>query len=121
MFTVSLSSAAPAGGVTVNYVSANSTATAGSDYTAVNSSITIPQGQTSGTITVNTADDSLDENAETFTVTISSPTKATLGSPTVGTATLNDNDPTPTINANNPTAVVEGTNLVFTLTLSAVS
>jgi hypothetical protein len=34
---------------------------------------------------------------------------------------LNDNDATPTINANNPTAVVEGTNIVFTLTLSAVS
>ena len=50
-FTVSLSAAYDVP-VTVNYATANGTATAGSDYQAASGTLTIPAGQTSGTITV---------------------------------------------------------------------
>jgi hypothetical protein len=66
--------------VTVSYNTANGTAIAGSDYTAVvGGSVTIPAGSTTNTFTVTTTDDTIDENnGETFTVTLSGPTNATL-------------------------------------------
>src|SRR5207249_1084820 len=50
-FTVSLSAAFNQT-VTVSYATADGTATAGSDYQAAGGTLTIPAGQTSGTITV---------------------------------------------------------------------
>jgi len=78
-YTVTLSAASGLP-VTVSYNTANGTAIAGSDYTAVvGGSVTIPAGSTTNTFTVTTTDDTLDENnGETFTVTLSSPTNATL-------------------------------------------
>jgi Calx-beta domain len=106
--------------VTVNYTSTNGTAGAGSDYTAVTSSVTIPAGATGASVSVTTTNDSLDENAETFTLTLSSPTNATLGT-SVATATLQDDDTAPTVSINSPVAVVEGNTVGFTISLSAVS
>ena len=57
---------------TATWSTANGTATAGSDYTAVSSgTLTITAGSTSANITVTVTDDSADEKAETFTVTLS--------------------------------------------------
>src|SRR5262249_27389221 len=74
-FTVSLSVAYDVP-VTVNYATANGTATAGSDYQADSGTLTIPAGQTSGTITVLVNGDRLAESNETFAINLSSPTNA---------------------------------------------
>jgi len=75
-FTVNLSraSAIP---VAVNYTTVSGTAT-GNDYTATSGTLTIEAGSTSGTITVNIANDGVSEENETFTVLLSSPADATI-------------------------------------------
>ena len=57
--------------LTINYQSADNTALAASDYTAVNSSLTILSGATSGQITVNVTGDQLVELDEQFFVDLS--------------------------------------------------
>ena len=91
-FTVNLSSA-PASAVTVNYATANGTATtADNDYQPATSFITIPAGSTSGVITVNVVGDTKVETNETFTVTLTSAVGGTLGSPIVATGTILNDD-----------------------------
>ena len=78
--------------VTVNYATANGTAAAGSDYTTTNGTLTFAPGETSKTINVPITNDSTVESSETFTVSLSSPTNATLGATTTHTYTINDDD-----------------------------
>ena len=66
-FTVSLSRATSRT-VTVNYVTANGTATAGSDYTRVNGSLTFNAGETAKTVSVPIIDDTVEDDGETFTL-----------------------------------------------------
>ncbi len=68
---VTLSRAAPAGGLTlaVSYGYSGSSATA-ADTGAPPTAVTVPQGRTAATLSVPTAQDALLEGAETFTVTI---------------------------------------------------
>lgn len=80
MFSLSLTSPAGAGGVTVNYATADGTATAGSDYAAVTTgSATIPAGSTSVTISINVTGDTTSEANETFFVNITGATGANVG------------------------------------------
>ena len=74
-FTVTLSAAATFP-VTVNYATANGTATAGSDYTAASGTLTFAPGQTSKPITVTVNGDTAVEPNETFFVNLSAPTNA---------------------------------------------
>ena len=78
--------------VTVSYATANDTATAGTDYTAASGTLTIAAGDTSGTISVSITEDGVDEDDETFTVSLSNPQNATLGSPASSTVTITDDD-----------------------------
>lgn len=78
--------------VTVNVATADGTATAGDDYTAVSETVTIAAGTTRASVQIPTTDDDADEGSETFTVTLSDPSGATLGSPTTATVTIIDND-----------------------------
>ncbi len=81
--------------VTLTWSTSDGSATAGADYTGQNSqTLTIPTGQQSAMLTVQTTEDSEDENDETFTVTLSNPANATLGDDT-GEATIEDNDDAP--------------------------
>ncbi|WP_420633094.1 Calx-beta domain-containing protein [Candidatus Palauibacter sp.] len=89
-FTVSLS-ATSSQQVTVAYATSGGTATSGTDFTAQSGTLTFAANETSKTVSVATTDDSVDEENETFTLTLSSPTNATLGSATA-TGTINDND-----------------------------
>ena len=57
--------------VTVNYGTANGTATAGSDYNAVSGKLTFARGETSKTILVPVLGDRLAEQDETFSVKLS--------------------------------------------------
>ena len=89
-FTVSLS-AASSRQVTVQYATSGGTATSGTDFTAQSGTLTFAANETSKTVSVATTDDSVDEEDETFTLTLSSPANATLGDATA-TGTINDND-----------------------------
>ncbi|MGE5175879.1 MAG: Calx-beta domain-containing protein, partial [Hyphomicrobiales bacterium] len=91
-FTVALSAAYSAP-VTIGYHTVDGTATvADNDYQAVTSTITIPAGSTSGTITVNVIGDTKAEADETFQVQLTSATNGMLGSPSVSTATILNDD-----------------------------
>ena len=87
--------------VTVDYatsVGTGQTATSGADFTAANGTLTIPAADATdtGTIEVQTTDDNTEEDDETFTLTISNPTNATLGTKTAATGTIEDDDGTTT-------------------------
>ena len=90
-FTVNLS-AVSGSSVTVNYKTSDGSATvADNDYQAATSSIVIPGGSPSGTITVLVNGDTKCEPDETFHVTLTGATNGTIGSPSVSTGTiLND-------------------------------
>ncbi|MDP2901989.1 MAG: ExeM/NucH family extracellular endonuclease [Methylovulum sp.] len=63
------------------------------DYTLSGSTITIPNGQTTGTVTFTVVDDATIEGSETATVTISSPSAGiTLGATTTQNIAITDND-----------------------------
>lgn len=83
----------PASGVTatVNYATANVTATAPSDYTAASGTLTFTPGQTTQNVNVTILGDTTFEPDETFTVTLSAPSNATLGN-AVGTGTIQNDD-----------------------------
>ncbi len=118
-FTVLLSPASSQT-VTVQYATAPGTATAGSDYTTANGTLTFAPGQTSQNISVLVLGDLLFEPTETFNVNLSNPTNATLGN-SQGVGTIIDNDSPPTISVND-VAILEGhagtKTAVFTISLS---
>ncbi|MBV8516018.1 MAG: right-handed parallel beta-helix repeat-containing protein [Acidobacteria bacterium] len=121
-FVVSLSNPS-AQTVTVNYTTVNGTAIAGSDYTAQSGTLTFAPGTTVQTIPVSVLGDALNEASETFTVTLSSPTNATIAT-TTGTGTIGNDDPQPSLSIGS-VAKAEGnsgsTSFVFPVTLSAPS
>ncbi len=94
--TVTLSTASPVT-VTVDYTTANGTATAGSDYTAQSGTLTFAPGVTTQLISVPIADDLSDEPNETFSVTLRGPSGARLGTIPSTTVTITDDDAPPTV------------------------
>lgn len=92
-FSVTLS-AASGRAISVDYDSSDGTAMAGSDYTAVSGSVSFAAGEASKNITVNVIDDDLNEESENFTVSLSNPANATLGT-AIGTGVIVDNDGPP--------------------------
>lgn len=121
-FMVTLS-AASGQTVTVDYATADGTAIAGVDYTAVSGTLTFAPGVATQTISVDVIGDGAFENDETFMVTLSAPTNATIATAT-GTGTITNDDIIPSISIND-VSVVEGntgtSSAVFTLSLSAPS
>lgn len=109
--------------VTVNYATGNGTATAGSDYAATNGTLTFSPGELTETIDVPVTGDNAEEADETFNVTLSAPTNATLGDGTgVGTIQNDDRDPAVSVS---DASVAEGNadtrNAAFAVTLSEAS
>jgi hypothetical protein len=121
-FTVTLSTASTLT-VTVDYSTANGTATAGFDYTSVNGTLTFLPGETTKTVNVPIINDTLDEASETYFVNLSNASNSVVLD-NQGQGTITDNDAAPTISIND-VSVAEGdagtTNANFTVTLSAVS
>ena len=109
---------------TVDYSVTDGTATgSGTDYTLASGTATITAGSTTATITLSVTDDVLDEEDETIEVTLSSPVNASLGTTSVYTYTIEDNDDAPTIGFSSTTSTVgegDGTATV-TVQLSAES
>jgi hypothetical protein len=88
-YTVTLSQASNQT-VSVNYATANGTATAGSDYTATIGTLTFAPGVTTQVINIPILNNSLNEANEIFTLALSSPTNAALGTQTAATTTITD-------------------------------
>src|SRR6185369_10808293 len=122
VLTVNLS-AASALPVSVNWATANGTASAPSDYLANSGTLTIATGQTTGTITVVVNGDTLNEADETFFVNLSNAANASIGD-AQGVVTIANDDALPQLTINNVT-LAEGntgtTNAVLTVSLSAAS
>ena len=91
VFTVSLQAPFPTP-VTVDYATANGTATAGSDFTATQGTITFAPGVSVKTIVVPVIDDTTTEPTETFTFNLSNSVGGTIADGQA-VVTIQDNDP----------------------------
>ena len=80
------------GPVSVDFATANITATAGADYVVTNGTLFFPANVNRQNLTVPILNDGLVENTETFRVTLSNPTNATLRSPSMANVQVYDND-----------------------------
>jgi hypothetical protein len=93
-FVIALSQPA-ATEITVDVSSADATASAPDDYTALPlTTVTFAAGETSQTVAIAIQDDTLPEGDETFTLTLSNPVNAVLGAATA-TGTITDDEPSP--------------------------
>ena len=92
-FDVSLDRAA-ARAVTVDYATADGTATAGADYTATSDTLSFAAGETAKTVLVPVLDDAHDEGIETLTLTLSNARGALLDAATA-TGRIVNTDPMP--------------------------
>ncbi len=120
-FTVTLDSAATAT-VTVEWATSDGTATAGTDYTAGSGTLTFGAGDSSRTVSVTVLGDEVDEPDETFTVTLTNPSGATLGDATAtGTITNDDDDPTVTLVLTPDTITEDGGASALSATLDHAS
>ena len=121
-FTVQLTGATEKT-VTVSYATSTvsgDTATSGTDFTAVSATtLTFTAGVTTQSFTVVTKLDTVDEENETFTVTLSSASNATIDDST-GTGTITDNDNTSMLSITDDSAD-EGDALSFVVSLSPAS
>ncbi len=89
-FNASLSSAI-ANAVTVDFTTSDGTALSASDYTATTATLTIPAGNTTGTISVSIGADATQfEASETFTLSLSNAVNAVLGVAVATGSILND-------------------------------
>ena len=123
--TLTVSLSAPSGQtVTVNYATANGTATAPSDYASRTGTLTWPPGQRTKTVVVKARGDALSEIDEAFFVNLSNVANATIADGQ-GIATITDDDPLPTLSITD-VSVVEGAagataSVILTVSLSAPS
>jgi hypothetical protein len=97
--TVTVERVSPHLGARVDYTTVNGTATAGSDFTPQTGTLVFAVGETSKTITISLADDTVVEPSESFSVALSSPvpelgTTATLAAASTTISVVND-DATP--------------------------
>jgi hypothetical protein len=90
-FALTLSASTPLP-VSISYATANGTATAPADFTAANGTVTFAPGETSKTIQVTVVGDAVYEPDETFTVGLSNPVNATIGTGSA-TGTIQNDDP----------------------------
>ena len=85
------------GAVAVTFATRNGTALAGSDYSAINQTVSFANGDTADkTVNVAIIDDQIFEGNQTINLALSSPTGgASLGAPSSALLTIVDNDPAP--------------------------
>ena len=92
-FAVTLDRAATTA-VTVDYATADGTATAGADYTATSGVLTFAVGEDRKTIEVAVLDDAIDEGNETLTLALSNAAGASIADG-LATGTIRNTDPLP--------------------------
>ena len=121
-YAVSLS-IEPGSGVTVDYATSNGTATAGSDYTAESGTLTFTRDSwnTPQTVNVPITNDRVDDDDETFTFTLSNPTRGTSlssSASSVNTTIVDDDTSGVTVSKTNLT-VPEGGSDEYTVVLDS--
>ena len=108
--------------VSVDYATADGTAAAGADYTAMSSTLVIPAGQTRGTIRVPITDDDVDEADEMFTLALRRPRFASLrGSDATATGKIADDDGLPSLAVADVSAAEDAGSVTFEVALGAAS
>ncbi|MBK8399215.1 MAG: Ig-like domain-containing protein [Leptospiraceae bacterium] len=108
---------------TIDYAVTGGTATA-ADFTLASGTLTFTGGgATTQNISLNIANDSLDELDETIIITLSNPIGAILGATPSLTYTITDDDPTPTVQFTtvSQSIVESGGSILVTAQLSAIS
>ena len=94
-FAVTLGRAS-ASTVTVDYATADGTATAGEDYETASGTLSFAPGETAKTVSVPVLDDAHDEGGETFTLTLSNPSGGNAWlEDASATGTIENTDPMP--------------------------
>jgi hypothetical protein len=84
------------GPASVHFATANGSAKAGSDYTAVSKTVSFAAGDPQETVSIPIKNDKVHEKSETVLLSLSGPSAgATLGSPHSATLTIVDNDRRP--------------------------
>ncbi|MDY6790175.1 MAG: PilC/PilY family type IV pilus protein [Thermodesulfobacteriota bacterium] len=117
-FTVMLANAPGDTDVSIDYATADGTAAAGSDYSTTSGTLTIVAGDTTGTISVPIADDTLYEVAETFNVNLTGCSGNGNITDNQGIGTINDNGDTYNASLEASKSVSENAGTVaFTVTL----
>ena len=111
------------GTVTVNYATADGSATTPSDYTSTSGTLIFNDGETSKSISIPIIDDNVPEGSQAFTISLSNPTGgAVLGNIFKTQLSIQDND-YPTVSIDDVTQA-EGNNgttaFTFTITSSDV-
>lgn len=108
--------AASTGTVTVNYALTGGSATSGVDFTLSSGTLSFAVGETVKAIPIAITSDAAIESNETITLSLSSPTGATLGGITAHTATITDDDtPVVSIVATDADAAESGDGASFTI------
>ncbi|MCG8359643.1 MAG: FecR domain-containing protein, partial [Kiloniellales bacterium] len=123
-FVVSLDQADPDDAVTIDFTVSFAGPGAGNadagDLTvpSLTGTVTIPAGETSATIDVETFDDALIEGAESFTVTLSNPSANAVLADDTATGTIQDDEPVQATLSIGDAEVTEGGTLFFEVTSS---
>lgn len=104
--------------LTVNFT-LSGTAVAGTDYTNPGTSVTIAAGQTTATLAITPIDNTLVDGTRTVTLSLSTSANYTLGTTTIDTVNIADNDtttlPVVTVVATQPNAAEPSTSGQWTL------
>jgi thermitase len=97
------------GDLVVSYAVSGS-ATSGSDYASLGTSVTIPSGADSATVTLRPVDDGIIEGSETVVLTLAAGISYSVGTAKAATVTIHDNDfpPVVTVAATTAAAAEEG-------------
>ncbi|WP_273272658.1 Calx-beta domain-containing protein [Maribacter polysiphoniae] len=123
-FTVDLGAVNGTGSaITVNFNLSGSAANI-LDYANIGTSVSIDNGQQTGTVTIDPVDDSLVEGSETVTLTLDTGTGYVIGTPSSATVNITDNDNyTASITATDNIATEAGTtnNGTFTVDLGEIN
>ena len=91
VFALEVTGAAPQADVSVDYALASGSAVAGTDYSDVSGTLTIPAGARHATVTVPLVDDAVVEDAESFSLRLSNPAGMILAA-TSATGNIADDD-----------------------------
>ena len=118
-FTVQLNVASSLA-ATVDWTTADGTATQGTDYEETTGTLTFDALQTEQTITVPLLDDAVDEADETFTIALTNAANATLDD-AEATGTITDDDAAPALTIADAQAAEGDREITFAVTLGAAS
>ncbi len=91
LFTIIRTAGVTSPALTIN-LTTTSTATVGSDFTALPATVNLAAGQMSTTVTLTAVDNTLSEPDETVTLTVASGTGYVVGTPAAATVSIKDND-----------------------------